>query len=195
MVVMEERHRSTDPWFRRRPGSAVAVASVLLVGVTALRFSSGDEREATSLLFALPVTLLALAFGAVVGTVAALVCVGILAVWVFVAGADLSLLAWVSRAVPLLLLGFLVGRATDELAQAEALRVSLAVADVRRRDAAEIHDGVLQRIAAAKWLVEAGQSSEAVDAMEEALTIGEALVAHLLTGVDKEERTRARRPG
>ena len=171
---------ASGPWFRRHPRAATAVAFALYVVVTLLRFSSGDARDATLLLLALPVTLVALAFGARAGAAAAVGAVGALAAWALITGAELGPLGWTSRVLPFLLLGFLVGRASDDLVAAEAIRLELALSVARQRHAAEIHDGILQRVAAAKWSVEGGRTDEAVATLTEAMTIGESLVEALL---------------
>lgn len=187
------RSDGPGPWFRRYPRTAGAVAVLLFALVTALRFGGGDERAATALLFALPITLVALAFGERAGAASAAVAVGVLVTWVLSNGVDLSPMGWASRVVPLVLLGFLVGRSSDQLAEAEQVRLALAVAEERQRDAAEINDGILQQLAVAKWRIESGRSHAAEEALDAAIQAGERLVVGLLGTTDLSGRLTTQR--
>ncbi|MFP5577302.1 MAG: hypothetical protein ACLGIZ_03560 [Acidimicrobiia bacterium] len=183
------------PWFRRHPGYAALVTAVLFVLVTALRLVTPDEADATGLLYALPVALAAMTYGRAVGTTSALCASGLL--WAWVAGhPDISLtaLGWTSRIVPLVLLGVLVGAASDTVEEANEARTALAVAEVRRRDAAEVNDEILQRLAAAKWRLEAGANDEAAALLDEAMVQAEHLVSSLLEDVALDDRLRVRSP-
>src|SRR6187401_581759 len=93
-----------DPWFRRHPGLALTVAGTMFAAVLSLRLSSGTPADAYSMLYALPVALVATAFGLRAGTVAGLLGVALVVLWVVVQDVSLSPTGWVSRAVPLLLL-------------------------------------------------------------------------------------------
>lgn len=188
-----DRLVSGGPWFRRHPQYAAVVTAALFVGVTALRLLTANEADAVGLLYALPVALAAMAFGRVVGTTASLCAAGLL--WAWVAGhpeMSLTFLGWSARAVPLVLLGVLVGAAADAVEDASAARMALAVAEVRRRDAAEVHDQILQRLTVAKWRLEAGSGDDAAALLDEAMAQGQQLVASLLDGVDLDDRLQAR---
>jgi hypothetical protein len=176
------------PWFRRHPRLAVAAALALITGITVLRFSIGDETDATALLYALPISLIALAFGLRAGTATAVVCLLLLVSWVVVAGATIGPLGWASRITPLLFLGILIGRASDVQRDADAVAIRLTVSEVRRRDAAEINDIVVQHLAAAKWRLEQGAVDEALVVLEEAMEAGQGLVCDLLVGLDDARR-------
>jgi signal transduction histidine kinase len=182
------------PWFRRHPGLAVAAALVLFAGIALARFVAGDERDATLLLLVLPVALLALAFGLVAGTAAAAVSVGLLVGWVIASGVELSALGWASRVTPLLLLGVLIGHASDSQRRAEAMAARLAIVEERQREAAEINDTIVQRLAAAKWSLESGNNQAGVEALEEVMEASQNLVVDLLIGLgaNREDRRRAR---
>ena len=191
-----DRLVAEGPWFRRNPQWAALVTTALFAAVTVLRLLSTDEADATGLLYALPVALAAMAFGRVVGTTAALCAVGLL--WAWVAGhpeISLSALGWASRLVPLVLLGVLVGSAADAVEEAAADRLALAVAETRRRDAAEVNDEILQRLAVAKWRLEAGASDDAADLLDEAMGQAQELVSSLLEDVELDDRLLVRRPG
>jgi glucose-6-phosphate-specific signal transduction histidine kinase len=182
------------PWFRRHPRLAVVSALVLFVGIAMGRFITGDERDATLLLLVLPVALLALAFGLLAGTAAAVGSVGLLVGWVVQSGVELSALGWLSRVTPLLLLGVLIGHASDAQRRADAVAARLAIIEERQREAAEINDTIVQRLAVAKWSVESGDNQAGVDALEEVMEASQTLVVNLLVGLggDGIERRRAR---
>jgi len=159
------------PWFRRRPWLAAAVTLASFVAVTAARVVTDDPQDAAGLFYALPVALAAMAFGRAVGTAASVGAAGMLWAWALGhPGASLDAVAVGTRVVPLLLLGALVGSAADAVEAASRARTALAVAAVRRRDAAEVHDAILQRLAVAKWRLEAGAGDEAVALLQEAMT-------------------------
>ena len=58
---------SLAPWFYRRPGLTVAVAAPLYLAVLAYSLRCGHHRGPVTMLFCLPVALLAVAFGLRVG--------------------------------------------------------------------------------------------------------------------------------
>jgi signal transduction histidine kinase len=171
------------------------VTAAMFAAVTALRLTGSDETDATGLLYALPVALAAMAFGRVVGTTAAMSAAGLLVAWA--AGhpeVSLSALGWAARVVPLVLLGVLVGAAADAVEEAAADRLALAVAAARRRDAAEVHDEILQRLTVAKWRLEAGSGDDAAALLDEAMSQAQHLVSSLLEDVDLDDRLRVRTP-
>lgn len=174
------RGEGPEPWFRARPGAALAVAGLLFTVVLALRFSVDDPVEAVSMLYVLPVALVALAFGRRAGLAAGLLALGLVAFWVRVVGADLSVVGWVARLVPFVLLGWLLGDASDRLEAAEARRAELEAAAQRHRDATEVNDTLIQGMAAAKWALEAGRTDSGLRTLEETLELGHGLVSELL---------------
>jgi K+-sensing histidine kinase KdpD len=168
------------PWFWLRPSLAATVSSVLFVGVLALRWSVAGAAESISMLYVLPIALLAMTFGFRVGVGA-----GVLAVCLFVAcmmakGESLSPLEWLSRVTPLLLIGALVGVATERIREADrAERQTMEVA-LLQREAAEINDGVLQQMAATKWLLESGHVEEGIELLDATMTTARQLVTRML---------------
>ncbi len=161
-----------DPWFRRRHGVTLAVAGVLYAGILALLMLTGDPADGYSMLYAFPVALVATAFGMRAGALAGLVAVALIALWVVLDDVPLDASGWASRVLPTLLLGTLLGRASDRMRQAEQERRTLAASALLHREAIEINDTLVQGMAAAKWLLDAGQ----VDAGRQTLdgTIGQA---------------------
>ena len=171
------------PWFRRHPRLAIAAAVGLFAVITVARFLGGDERDATLLLLVLPVALLALAFGLRAGTIAAVGSVALVAAWVIVEDVHLSALGWLSRATPLFLLGVLIGHASDAQRRAEATAARLVVIEERQREAAEINDTIVQRLAAAKWCFENGNSDAGLEELDAVMDAGQDLVVDLLIGL------------
>jgi signal transduction histidine kinase len=132
------------------------------------------------MLYVLPVALLAITFGLRVGIASGVLAVSLLVLWAVTAGENLSAWGWLSRVTPLLLLGALVGESADRIrAAAEAER---RAAEVRllQREAAEINDHVLQQMAAAKWMLEAGRIDDGVDLRVSAMDTAQQLVARML---------------
>lgn len=172
--------RGPGPWFWLRPVLAVVVSAVLFVAIIVLRWTVGGVEDSISMLYVLPVALLALGFGFRVGLAAGVFAVGLLALWVTTAGESLSVLGWLSRATPMLLLGALVGTAADRIrAATEAERHAAAVA-LMQREAAEINDRVLQQMAAAKWMLEAGRHDDGIELLEATMGTLQQLVSGML---------------
>jgi signal transduction histidine kinase len=172
--------RAGEPWFKKQPRVAVAVAVVLFTGVFVLRLVVPGPSTVVTALYVLPVALLATAFGLRAGVAAGLVAVGLLGVWVAAADVDLTAIGWVSRILPLLLVGALVGNASDELARAAGERRRHAVAEQRHRQAVEINDTLIQGMAAAKWAFEGGRTQAGLGTLTATIELGHQLVSELI---------------
>jgi hypothetical protein len=168
------------PWFRARPRVAFAVSVLLFGSVFVLRLADDTAFDAISMLYTLPVALVALAFGRSAGVVAGAVAVLFVMFWVVLDDVSLSVLGWVSRAVPLVLLGGLLGDASDRLSRAERSRLALEAAAQRQRDATEVNDTLVQGMAAAKWALESGRHESGLKTLDETLRLGHQLVSELL---------------
>jgi hypothetical protein len=171
-------------WFRERPHWALTVAATLFAGVFVLRLTTGSVDDAINMLYALPVALVALAFGRTPGVLAGLLAVALVAAWVVLDGVELSALGWASRVLPLLLLGGLLGDASDRLAAADARHRALEAAAQRHRDATEVNDTLVQGMAAAKWAFEAGRTESGLRTLTETLEVGHQLVSKLMREAD-----------
>ena len=169
-----------EPWFRARPVATVVVASALFGLVTVVRFAIPDVSQPLSLFYALPVALLAVAFGRTAGLLSGVAALALVALWVWLEGVHATPLGWATRAVPLLLLGGLLGDATDRLRATELHRAALQAAAQRHRDALEINDSIVQGVAAARWALEAGHAERALDLLTETLGSSRRLVSDLL---------------
>jgi glucose-6-phosphate-specific signal transduction histidine kinase len=168
------------PWFRRRPALAVIVAGLLFAGVLALRMLTSDPADAYSLLFAFPVALIAISFGFRGGAAAGGVAVLLMVVWVATTDATLSPAGWASRSVPILLLGALLGEATDRMNGAEAEYSEMKAAALLHREAIEINDSLVQGMAAAKWSLEGGQVDTGLRILDDTLARAQDLVSGLI---------------
>jgi signal transduction histidine kinase len=190
--VPEEQGR---PWFRAHPRWALAVVVALFVSVFLTRLLADESpRDAAGLLYVLPVTLAAVAFGRRGGLTAGLSAVVLVVVWAVVQDFELSWLGWVSRIVPLLLLGTLLGDATERLEATERRRHELEAAAQRHRDAAEISDSLIQGMTAARWALEAERVDVALTTLEDTIRRGQRLVSDLLRNADLDPGLRASPP-
>jgi PAS domain S-box-containing protein len=106
---------SQDDWFRSQPVLTLAAAAALFAGVFALRQVSGDAKDAITMLYALPVALIALRFGAAAGLGAAALGMALFGVWAESDDSNIGWLGVLSRAVALFLIGGLVGYFSDRL--------------------------------------------------------------------------------
>ena len=158
---------------------------VLFVGVLATRLLVGDSVEdAAGLLYALPIALAAVAFGRRAGLAAALVGVALVILWAVARDIDIAWMGWVSRVVPLLLLGTLLGDAAERLESTERAKRELEAAAQRHRDAAEISDSLIQGMTASRWALEAERHDVALTTLEDTISRGQQLVSDLLRGAD-----------
>lgn len=172
--------RDGQPWFYRRPALSIAVATALYIGIFILRMTSGTPAEATMLFFVLPISLLAVTFGMMWGLAGGLIAIALMAVWGITEQVDLTPLGWVTRALPMLLLGILVGRAADRLRASETARAQLDAAAHWHRQAVEINDSIVQGLTAAKWALEAGKNERALETVTGTLNSAQTLVSQLL---------------
>jgi hypothetical protein len=175
---------SREPWFRQRPVVALGVAALLYALVLSLRLSAGGPDEAYSLLYVLPVALVAITFGLRAGLAGGLVAVALTVVWVVVDDVSLGLTGWGSRILPLLLLGGLLGDASDRLRRADAEKRRLEAAALLYREAIEINDSLVQGMAAARWALEAGRPEAGLRTLELTIVQAEELVSGLIRQAD-----------
>jgi hypothetical protein len=178
-----------DPWFRRQPALAVGVAALLYAAVFTLRLLTGDAADAYSMLYALPVALVASAYGMRAGLLAGVLAVGLIGLWTVLADISLTPSGWLSRALPLLLLGALLGQATDQALAAETERRELEAAALLHREAIEINDSLIQGMAAAKWTLESGQLDAGLRILETTIAEAHELVSRLIRRAEMGDRT------
>ncbi len=176
------------PWYRSHARAALVTASILFAAVTGLHFFVNGTGQAVDILYALPIALLAMSFGLRGGMIGAVIGFSMFAVIEATHGVgDIDVTGWVTRGAGLFLLGALLGHATDQIesgqrrtfAMHEERRV-LAEHARRQSEALEISDSILQHLAVAKWMIEAGNDDEAISILTSTITTGEAMVADLL---------------
>lgn len=183
---MPEESFPSAPWFQRRRSVTVGVALALFAAVFWLRLQRGDDTgEAITLLFVLPIALLAVAFGVRGGVMSGLFGVALVVVWVQAEDIHLTLTGWASRIIPLLLLGALLGHAVDQLRRAEAERHALAAAALLHREAIEINDTLVQGMAAAKWSLESGRLEAGLSTLNHTIGLGHRLVSGLIREAER----------
>lgn len=185
---------SADPWFRRRPRLALLLAAVMFAAILALRISVGTTGDASSLLFVFPVALVATAFGVRAGACAGVLAIVLIGVWAVAQDVSLSPLGWASRALPLLLLGTLLGHATERMRRAEQERRQLQAAALLHRDAIEVNDSLVQGMAAAKWSLESGRLEDGLQTLDETLAQAHELVSQLIREASMGDQSTSLRP-
>lgn len=178
---------SHEPWFRGHPGLALSIAGGLFAAVFFLRLFS--DSDANSMLYALPVALVAVTAGLRAGTGAGLLAVALVGVWALVKGVVLTPTEWASRVVPILVLGILLGHATDRLRSAQQERRRLEAAAMLHREAIEINDTLVQGMAAAKWAFDAGQVDSGKAILDETILRAQELVSALIRRADMGARS------
>ncbi len=102
----------------RREQLILTSVLLLFAGVFAGRLVLEDFNQPTSLLYALPITVVAAEYGARGGLLSAGVAFSLFAVYTRIEGFEIDVLAWTTRAVVFLLLGGVVGHLSDRLRSA-----------------------------------------------------------------------------
>lgn len=134
---------------------AVSIAASIFVAALSLALLKGAYTDASAGLYVFPVALLAVTFGRSVGVAAGMLGVVLIAVEAIVQDGTLTPIAWVAQALPMLILGALLGDASDRLRWAEIERRRLEAGALLHREAIEINDSLVQGMAAARWSLEA----------------------------------------
>ena len=187
-----------DPWYEQQPRRALAIVAVLFLAVFTLRLLITGDVDSYSMLYVLPVALAAIAFGQRAGIAAAALAITLIEVSALLRDLTHDPGGWATRVVPIVLLGVLLGRATDRAREAEAGRRRLEVerrrleAERRRlevaallhRQAIEINDSLIQRMTAAKWSLEAGRADAGLEALTAAVTEAQQMVSGLIRRAD-----------
>jgi hypothetical protein len=157
----------------------VLLAIGLFAAVFAARLTiHGTEPITIFLVF--PVALLAMAFGLRAGVAAGITALLLTVAWVEVEGVSLTAVGWLGRVAPIVLLGILVGWTTDREKAAARTKQALFEAHFRERQAAEINDSIVQHLAVAKWMMEAGQEDRGLAMLADTISTSESLVAAML---------------
>ena len=153
---------------------------MLFAGIFVLRLYSGTVEDAYSMLYVFPVALVAFAFGLRPGAAAGILAVVLIVVWAVVRDVSLDPAGWASRILPILLLGILLGDASDRLRRNDAERRRLESAALLHRDAIEINDSLIQGMVAAKWSLEAADVETGLRTLNATITQAQELVSGLI---------------
>lgn len=186
MAVRAVPRTVEGPWFGTHPAAALSVASTLFGTVFWLGLAVKDHEDSITALFVLPIALVAFAFGERQGLLASAVALALTATWGWTGGTERTLLDWLSAAVPLAVIGGLIGHASDRLAGACELQVRIERAHLHQREAADVNDSILQNISVAKWMFEAGRRERGLELLTETVDNAHALVSGLLADSDAE---------
>lgn len=178
-----------DLWFRRRPGRALLVAAVLFAAVFTLRAASGGPTEAYAMLYVLPVALLAVAFGLQGGLAGSITAVMLMVTWAYERDVQLGPLAWTARVVPFVVLGVLLGYATDRARSAEIRQQEAEAVAVLHQQAIEINDSLVQNLAAARWSLDQGKVDDGMALLDQTIADAQARVSSLLRRAGMGEQT------
>ena len=184
LLQFRRRSAGEGPWFRGRPLAAILVSVGLFAAVFALRLLTVNPADVVTTLYTLPIALLAVTFGVRGGLVSGVVGVVLVVGWVVLRDIDISPLGWAANCLPLLLLGALLGQASDRVVDSERERVALERAAERHRDAIEINDTIVQGMSAAKWSLEAGNIDRGLETLSDTLRLAHELVSDLLRIAD-----------
>ena len=153
-----------DAW-RSVPVSFSLVAG-LFAGVTLLRWFIDRSGQAAALLYVLPITLAALRFGRRgAASTAALGTAGFVVMALVHGRGDLDLTGWSAPPLSMALVGYLAAR-LEGLVRAHAER-GRHLEEVReaQRAALTASDSIVQQVAAARWMLEAGRADEAAEVL------------------------------
>ena len=151
------------------------------------------------MLYVLPVALVALGFGFWAGLAAGLTAVGLLVGWAVAWDVESSPLGWVGLVTPVVLLGALVGFASDRIRDADRAERYAATVAILQVEGAEISDRIFQGLAASKWMLEVGEIERGLAVLEDTMVIAQQLVTSVLGSNsvlrDEAHRERAMVPG
>jgi hypothetical protein len=169
------------PWFNRHPRLALAGIALMFALVTAWRVALGDDTSvAVTVLYVVPISLAALAWGRVAGLSAAGVALTLLVLWLLLDDVELTALGWATRVVPLVLAGLLLGDTSDRLRRAQRAHEEQLERELLHRQAVEVNDSLVQGMAAAKWAIEAGNHDLGLRTLEETIEAGQRMVSQLI---------------
>ncbi|HEY5170204.1 MAG TPA: hypothetical protein VIK54_00600 [Acidimicrobiia bacterium] len=163
----------------QRPCAAVIVAFGLYTVVFVMRLTIHGTDPIT-VFYIFPVALLAMTYGSRCGVAAGMIGVVLIVAWGAIDSVAADPLGWLGRVAPIMLLGFLVGRASDQLRAAAQTKQALFAAQLRAREAAEINDSIIQGLAAAKWSMESGEIDRGLELLTDTIATTESLVVGLL---------------
>ena len=169
-----------------------------MAAVTILRWFVDQAGQAAALLYVLPIALSGLRFGRRGGIAAAGFGIAAFVILEFVRSqGDIDATGWVGPLLAMALMGSLVGYLSESAAHHEAAQKlqDQHLDELRNAQhaASETNDSIVQQVAAARWMLEAGKSEEALEALSVTVVEGIAQVSGALPpfspGATQDERT------
>lgn len=151
------------------------VAAVLFAGILGLLFAVSDPKQATAVLFVVPIALLALSDGLCGGLAGAVAGACLTALWVIADDIDIGALGWGSRLVAFVVIGALVGLYEDFARRHVTRRLD-------ERYAAELQDRVVQSLVLATYDLRDGR--DPAGHVDRALAEAKALISERLGEVE-----------
>ncbi len=156
---------------------ALGVIVMLMVVVTILRWFVDGAGQSAALLYVVPIALSAVRFGRRGGAYAAGFAMTAFVVLELIrAKGDPDLTGWVAPLLAMALMGGLVGHLSESAARNDAARRlhlrEYEEAERARRADLETSDSIVQRVAAARWMLEVGRSEEALRALDDTVSDG-----------------------
>ena len=156
-------------------------SSVLLfAAITVLRWFLERSGQDASLFYVIPISLVALVSGRRGGLKAAVAGIVLFSLFAAVHGkGDLDLTGWAAPMLAMLVVGVVLGdvcdRAREKAESAEILaerRQLLEELCARQQDALAASDAMVQGVAAARWLIDAGETERALETLTATVTDG-----------------------
>jgi len=148
-----------------------AVTTLLFAGVFWLLYAVNDTREGVAALFAVPITVSALAFGRRGGVVASAISVVLTLTWLITSDTHLGAFGWISRLIPFLVIGLAIGLYEDRTRRNERHQLD-------ERYAGELHDRVVQLLVLASYaLQKPGSDPAASQAVDQALAAAKDIIS------------------
>jgi hypothetical protein len=161
-----------------RHGLIRFAAAVLFALVLILLYAVSDPVQAASVLFVVPIALLALSDGRRGGAAGAVIATALTVLWAVSDDIDLNALGYASRIVSFFLLGLLVGRYEDLARSYERRRLDESYA-------AELHDRVVQSLVVARYeLDDDDDDGRASAALDDALAGAKEIISERLGEVE-----------
>ncbi len=175
------------------------VIVTLFLGVTALRWFLENSGEAVALLYLVPIVLAALGRGRRGGVISASAAAASFALLTGLRGrGDLDVTGWALPILAMYLLGVVVGQLVERLAARTQLaahavdrRRELEQLCVRQQAALRVSDSMLQGVAAARWMLEAGRTEQAIDTLGATVAEGVQHLSAALASGPTRDRSRA----
>ena len=188
---------------RHAPRSSVVAVGVivgLMAAVSVLRWFVDGAGQAAALLYVVPIALSALRFGRRGGAAAAGCGIAAFVVLELVrARGDVDVTGWVGPLLAMALMGGLVGHLSESAARHEAARriQQRHLDELRRarRSMLEASDSIVQRVAAVRWMLQAGKSEDALAALDATVAEGIAEVSSALPPLPSEASRDGHRAG